>query len=97
MITFDVVKEEYGWAVRMGKCMTTPFWSRKQAIREANCLAGAIRRHGECAEVVVEGADLNEPIEKINGPNWAGRTIAVGEAPSSRPGEGPQDDACRNR
>jgi len=36
MITFDVVKEEHGWAVRMGKRMTTPFRSREQAIREAN-------------------------------------------------------------
>lgn len=98
MITFDVVREEHGWAIRMGKRMTTPFWSRDQAIREANCLADAIRCHGECAEVVVEGADPNEPIAKIKGSNWAGRTVGVGKAPApaSRPVKGPQDDACRD-
>ena len=47
--------------------MTTPFWSRELAIREANCLADAIRCHGECAEVIVEGADPNEPLRKIQG------------------------------
>ena len=57
MITFNVVKERYGWAIRMNERMMTPFWSRDMAIRQANCLADAIRRHGECAEVIVEGAD----------------------------------------
>lgn len=57
MITFKVVKEQHGWAVRMGERMTTPFWSKALAIQEANCLADAIRRHGECTEVIVEGAD----------------------------------------
>jgi hypothetical protein len=61
MITFSVVKEQHGWAVRTGECMMTPFWSRELAIQEANCLADAIRCHGECAEVVVEGADPNHP------------------------------------
>lgn len=55
MITFNVVKEPCGWAIRMGERMTTPFWSREVAICEANALADAIRCHGECAEVVVEG------------------------------------------
>ena len=44
-------------AERMGERMKTLFWSRDLAIREANCLADAIRCHGECAEVIVEGAD----------------------------------------
>ena len=57
MITFNVVKERHGWAVRMGERMTTPFWSRDLAIREAICLADAIRGHGQRAEVVVEGTD----------------------------------------
>ncbi len=56
MITFRVVKEQHGWAIRMGEGMT-PFWSRDLAIRQANSLAAAIRCHGECAEVIVEGAD----------------------------------------
>lgn len=57
MITFNVVKETHGWAIRMGERMTTPFWSRELAIREAYCLADAIGFHGECTEVIVEGAD----------------------------------------
>jgi hypothetical protein len=67
MITFNVVKEQHGWAIRMDKRMITPFWSRDLAIREANCLADAIRCHGECAEVIVEGGDPNEPLKKIQG------------------------------
>ena len=93
MITFNVVKEEHGWAIRMGKRMTTPFWSRERAIREANFLADAIRCHGECAEVVVEGADPNEPLKKMEGSNSAGRTVGVGWAPATRPVEDPQNDA----
>ena len=54
MIIFDVVKEEHGWAVKMGQRMTTPFWSRTVAITEANRLAAAIRRHGAMTEVVIE-------------------------------------------
>jgi hypothetical protein len=69
MVTFDVVKERHGWAIRMGERMTTPFWSRDAAILEANCLADAIRCHGEYAEVIVEGADPNEPPTRIKGSN----------------------------
>ena len=69
MITFNVVKEQHGWAIRMDERMMTPFWSRDSAIREANCLADAIRCHGECAEVIVEGADPSEPLKKIKGSN----------------------------
>ena len=54
MITFNVVKEPFGWAVKMGKSMTTPFRSRELAIQEANCLANAIRGHGEQIEVFIE-------------------------------------------
>ena len=64
MITFNVVKERHGWAIRMVERMMTPFWSRDLAIREANCLAHAIRCHGECAEVIVEGAVPSEPLTK---------------------------------
>ncbi len=54
MIIFNVVKEQHGWAVRMGQRMTTPFWSKDLAVREANRLADGIRRHGEVTEVIVE-------------------------------------------
>lgn len=60
MITFNVVKEQYGWSVRTGACMTTPFWSRSLAIREANCLAESIRRHGEIAHVIIDSSGAEE-------------------------------------
>lgn len=67
IITFNVVKEEHGWAIRIGERMTTPFWSKEVAIREANCLAAAIRCHGERAEVIIEEVDPNEPQTKTEG------------------------------
>ena len=60
MVTFTVVKREHGWAVRAGECMSTPFWSRDLAIREAMGLADSIRRHGEYTEVIVEGVDRED-------------------------------------
>ena len=69
MITFEVVKEQHGWAIRMEKRMKMLFWSRDLAIREANCLADAIRCHGECAELIVEGADPSEMSKKIKEPS----------------------------
>ena len=54
MVIFRVVKEHHGWAIRTGQRMTTPFWSKDLAIREAGRLAAAIRRHGECTEVVID-------------------------------------------
>ncbi len=59
MITFNVVKEPHGWAIRMGERMTTPFRSKELAVREAKCLAQAIRRHGERTEVIIEGPDFS--------------------------------------
>ena len=76
MITFKVVKEQHGWAIRMGERMTMPFWSKDLAVREANCLADAIRCHGECTEVMVEGAEPNERARGITGSNSLGRNSA---------------------
>jgi hypothetical protein len=59
MITFSVMKEQNGWSIRMGEWSMTPFWSKDLAIREANCLAEAIRRNGECTEVIIDGTDPN--------------------------------------
>ena len=67
MITFKVVKEQHGWAIRMGEGVTTPFWSRGSAIREAHCLAVAIRCHGKRAEVIIEGADQSDPRKAVKG------------------------------
>ena len=55
MICFRVVKEPYGWSVRMGEGMMTPFRSRRRAIEHANGFVQALRQHGEQAQVVIEG------------------------------------------
>lgn len=57
MISFRVVKERYGWAVRMGDGMMTPFRSRGRAIEHASSFAETLRRNGEPAEVVLEEAE----------------------------------------
>jgi len=53
----------------MGDCMMTPFRSKDLAIREANCLADAIRGHGVPTEVIVENA---EPIKPLAEPGCPG-------------------------
>jgi len=67
MITFKVVKEQHGWAIRMGVGVTTPFWSRDSAIREAHRLAAAIGCHGERTEVIIEGTDQSDPRKMVKG------------------------------
>ncbi|MFN4177992.1 hypothetical protein [Phenylobacterium sp.] len=61
MICFRVVKEPYGWAVRIGEGMMTPFTSRSLAFDHANGMAEALRGQGEIAEVVVEDRVVAEP------------------------------------
>jgi hypothetical protein len=58
MVTFKVVKERHGWAVRTGQQMTTPFWSRGLAIREADSMAANIRRHGMPTQVLIEDGEF---------------------------------------
>jgi hypothetical protein len=54
MQTFRVVKERHGWAVRLGDVMSTHFWTRALAIREAQLLCDSLRRHGVAAEVLID-------------------------------------------
>ncbi len=75
MITFNVVKEQHGWAIRMGAGMTTPFRSRDLAICEAHRLADAIRCHGQCAQVVTEGVDSTDSGRRLK-PVRAARPIS---------------------
>ena len=75
MIVFNVVKEQFGWAVRMGDRMTTPFRSRELAIREANTLADSIRGHGQSAQVVIEDAEST-----ASNQNGLGSVLAMGLA-----------------
>jgi hypothetical protein len=67
MITFNVVREQHGWAIRMGERMSMHFRSKDMAVREASCLAAAILRHGGSAEVIMEEADPAQPLNEIKG------------------------------
>jgi hypothetical protein len=60
MITFKVIKERFGWALRTGEGMTSHFRLKSVAEREANRLAAAIRQHGVHAEVIIDAGDLFE-------------------------------------
>jgi len=55
MLTFEIVQGPQGWIVRLGSGVSIPFRSYERAVREADGLCDAIRRHGAIAEVVVEG------------------------------------------
>jgi len=68
-VSFRVVKEPYGWAVRMGCGMMTPFRSRATALEHARGCAAALRQHGEAAEVVLEEAWSDAPPR-----SWRSRT-----------------------
>ena len=67
IISFRVVKEPYGWAVRMRQGMMTPFHSRSMALRHANSFAEALRRHGEPAEVILEEVRSIDPPSQPSG------------------------------
>jgi hypothetical protein len=54
MLTFEIVKGPQGWIVRLGNGVSIPFRSYERAVREADGLCDAIRRHGANVEVVVE-------------------------------------------
>ena len=58
MVPFMVVKEQHGWSVRTDQQMTTPFWSRGLAIREADSMAANIRRHGIPTQVLIEEGEV---------------------------------------
>lgn len=58
-ISFRVVKESYGWSVRLGDGMMTPFRFRPLAVKHASGFVDALRRRGEFAEVIVE--ELGQP------------------------------------
>lgn len=60
MITFRVAKEPFGWAVQMDQRMTTPFRTRDLAIREAQALAGALRAHGQPAQVLIDDMSMSD-------------------------------------
>ncbi len=61
---FKVVKETYGWAVRLDEGMMSPFWSKSLALQHANSCAEMLRRHGEQVQVIVEDVPVSQPSER---------------------------------
>jgi hypothetical protein len=54
LITFEVVKEPYGWAIRRDNRMMTPVWCKTLAVEQASRMVQALRRHGRPAELRIE-------------------------------------------
>jgi hypothetical protein len=84
MHTFKVVKASHGWAVCMDEAMTMPFWTRAVAIQEANSLCAQLRRHGQAAEVLIEGIEPNPSLRLLRVPvsvasrSWSNRAGRCG-------------------
>lgn len=53
MITFEIVKEPYGWAVRRDDCMMMPAWCKAVAVEEAQRMVSALHRHGQQAQLTI--------------------------------------------
>jgi hypothetical protein len=53
MVTFEIVKESYGWAVRSGDCMMMPAWCEAVAVAEAERMVSDLRRNGQQAQITV--------------------------------------------
>lgn len=54
MITFEIVKEPYGWAVRRDSRMMMPAWCQAVAVEEAQRMVSVLRRHGQLAQLKFE-------------------------------------------
>ena len=57
MITFEVVKEPYGWAVRRD-CMMMPARSEAAAIAEAQRMVSVLHGHGTAAQLRVQSCEM---------------------------------------
>lgn len=79
MITFRVVRERHGWAIRTGEEMMTPFWSRELAIREADRMAAGLSRHGALTEVLIEETESRETIVVGSCPITGAETYAYND------------------
>ena len=64
VVSFRVVKEPYGWAVRMGHGMMTPFRTRASAIEHATGCAANLRECGQPAEVILEECRSVAPVAR---------------------------------
>jgi hypothetical protein len=56
MITFEVVKDSHGWAVRRDNSMMMPASCRAAALAAAEQMVSALSRHGQAAKIEVTGA-----------------------------------------
>lgn len=61
IISFRIVREPYGWAVRMGDGVMTPFESRQLALQHAQGFADVLRGCGERVEVVCDEEAASRP------------------------------------
>ena len=57
VITFEVVKEPYGWSIRRDARMMTPVWCKALAVEQASRMVAVLRRHGAPAELRIEDAE----------------------------------------
>jgi hypothetical protein len=57
VITFEVVKEPYGWSIRRDARMMTPVWCKAMAVEQANRMVAMLRRHGAPAELRIDDAE----------------------------------------
>lgn len=68
MHTLRVIKEPGGWTLWLGPGFASPFRTRAQAVRAAECLCEQLRGHGEAMEVCVEEeptADLHPSDQRL--------------------------------
>jgi hypothetical protein len=60
-LSFKVVRDQNGWAVRVGDGVSSLFRTESRATFEAKRLCEGLRAHGVAAEVVVERETARPP------------------------------------
>ncbi|GIK49844.1 MAG: hypothetical protein BroJett013_25410 [Alphaproteobacteria bacterium] len=74
--TFKVVKEDAGWAVKLGEALIAPCRSQLAALAEAQRMAEALARNGEAVAIAIdrdqEAQRLAAPLAAA-GHVWASR------------------------
>ena len=56
MITFEVIRDSHGWAVRRDNSMMMPASCRAAAVAAAEQMVSALSRHGQPAKLEITGA-----------------------------------------
>ena len=60
-LSFKVVKDPYGWSVRLGEGVSSLFRTESRATLEAKRLCDGLKAHGVAAEVVIEREPAGPP------------------------------------